>query len=454
MSKYSGINEREYYIMGKNKQNSKGKSKPSAEHVEKKEKVVTRYDRKMEARRIQAEKERLAAKRWKIGGIVVSICLVCALAGVTIQSVVKKQSALKDVYITVGNHELTKLEYDFYYNSTTNNYINTYYSYLSYMGLDPSKDFAEQNYSGDLTWKDNFDQMAVDNVTQMKALFDDAQAQGFEYDVTEDLNTYIENINNAASEAGLSVARYYTASFGTYATQSNVEPFIKEMLFVSAYHDHLNEEMLPTEEEITSYYEENKNNYDKVNYHEFPFRATLEEDAAEEVITAAMSELDTKAEEMLRRLKAGEDFETLCEEYANEDQKADYSDTETEHSFHQESTYFSVSAQYAEWLYEEERKAGELTKVEDTENHVIYVVRFDERLYDESCRETISNRLVNQEVNQYVENLKANYEVVDRKGELKYLVNQETTTENEQESDSTEVEETTSDVANTEETTE
>lgn len=438
MSKYCGINEREYYIMGKGNQSNKGKRKPSAENVEKKEKVVTRYDRKMEERRKQAERERLAAKRWKIGGIVTGIVLVCILAGVTIQSVVKKQSALKNTYITVGNHELTKLEYDFYYNSTTNNYINTYYSYLSYMGLDPSKDFAEQNYSGDLTWKDNFDRMAVDSITEIKAVTDDAKAQGFEYDSTEDYRSYIENINNSASEAGLSVARYYTASFGTYATQSNVEPFIKEMLFASAYITHLNEKMAPSEEEITSYYEENKNNYDKVNYHEFPFRATLEEDATEEAIAAAMSELNTKADEMVSRLEAGEDFEVLCEEYADEEKKADYSDTETEYSFHQDSTYFSVPTSYAEWLYEEGREAGELNKVEDAANHVIYVVRFDERIYDESCRETISNRLVNQEVNAYVEGLKANYIVVDRKGDLKYLVNQETTTLEEQESNSSE----------------
>ena len=38
-------------------------------------------------------------------------------------------------------------------------------------------------------------------------------------------------------------------------------------------------------------------------------------------------------------------------------------------------------------LYQEEREKGELTKVEDTENHVIYIVRFEGRNYDESCRE-------------------------------------------------------------------
>lgn len=213
--------------MGKSNQNRQGKGRQSSEGKEGAEKIVTKYDRKMEARRIQAEKERLAARRWKIGTLAAGLCLVCILAGVTIRSVVKKQAALKDVYITVGSHELTQLEYDYYYNSAVNSYINTYYSYLSYMGLDLSKDFAEQNYSDTLTWKDNFDQMAVDSITEIKAVMDDAKAQGFEYDVTEDYQSYLENIKNSASEAKISVAKYYTSSFGTYATESNMEPFIK-----------------------------------------------------------------------------------------------------------------------------------------------------------------------------------------------------------------------------------
>jgi len=408
--------------MGKSKQNKKNVNKQTAE------KIVTRYDRKMEARRLQREKEERIAKYWKIGSLAVVVCAVCIAVGLVIRSIVEKQSALKDTYLTIGDHEMTKLEYDYFYSSTVNNYINTYYSYLSYMGLDLTKDFSKQAYNENLTWKDNFDKMTVDTITEIKAMHDDAQAQGFEYDVTEDYNSYLEDVKNGASQAELSLPKYYQASFGQYATQSNVESFIKEMLYSNAYYNHLKEIMAPSEEEITSYYEENKNNYDKVSYHVFQFNAELEEDSTEEAITAAMKELNTKADEMAKRLKAGEDFNTLCKEYAPEDQKENYNNSETEYSFHQNSTYYSISSQYAEWLYEEDRQKEELTKVEDTENHVIYVVRFDERIYDESCRDTISERLASQEVTEYVNGIKESYEVTDVKGDLNYLVNQETTT--------------------------
>lgn len=437
--KHWRINERKHNKMGKSNKNSKNsKNRKPAEDTGKKEKVVTRYDRKMEFRRQQEEKEKRDAKRWKIGTLLAGICVICIIAGITIRSAVKKQAALKDTYITVGNHELTKLEYDYYYNITVNNYINTYYSYLSYMGLDVTKDFAEQTYSGDITWKDNFDQMTVNSIVEIKAMADDAKAQEFEYDVTEDYTSYVEGLKSGASESGLSAAKYYAASFGNYATQSNVEPFIKEMLCVTAYHNHLSEQMAPSEEEITSYYEENKNIYDKVNYHIFQFYADLEEDVEEDAVTAAMSELTIQADEMVTRLEAGEDFETLCEEYAEEEQKENYSDADTEYSFHENTSYYSISSQYADWLYEETREAGELTKIEDTENHIIYVVRFDERIYDESCRETISDRLTDKNVTEYLDGLTENYEVTDVKGELNYLANQEATT-----ADETTTEETT-----------
>lgn len=258
---------------------------------------------------------------------------------------------------------------------------------------------------------------------------DDAQAQEFEYDVTENYNTYLENMKASAKESNLSLNKYYKLSFGHYATQENVEPFIKEMLYASAYNQHLTDTMTPSEEEITEYYEENKNNYDKVSYHVFQFKADLSEDVSEEERTSAMAQLSAQADEMIERLEAGEDFETLCEEYAKEEQKENYKSPDTEYSYHADVTYLSTSSKYADWLYEENRTEGELVKIENTDSSDIYVVRFDKRTYDESCRETISNSLASQRANEYLSELEENYSVTDVKGELEYLVIEESQAE-------------------------
>ena len=76
-----------------------------------------------------------------------------------------------------------------------NNYINTYGSFISYLGLDTSVDFDKQQYDETKTWKDYFDQMTVDEqIKPIFALLDEAQKNGFTYDAAEDYDAYVASI--------------------------------------------------------------------------------------------------------------------------------------------------------------------------------------------------------------------------------------------------------------------
>ena len=79
------------------------------------EKVMTKYDRKMERRRKEQEKEARAKKRMKIAGIVVVVCLAAVIIGSLGTSLYKRYSTFHGTFVKVGDHELTKLEYDYYY---------------------------------------------------------------------------------------------------------------------------------------------------------------------------------------------------------------------------------------------------------------------------------------------------------------------------------------------------
>ena len=61
---------------------------------EKSEKVMTKYDRKMEKRRIEEEKERKAQKRLKIGSIVIIAAIAAAIVISIGLSAYSKYSAL------------------------------------------------------------------------------------------------------------------------------------------------------------------------------------------------------------------------------------------------------------------------------------------------------------------------------------------------------------------------
>ena len=189
------------------------------------EKVMTKYEKKQAARIAQQKKDKRAARLTKLVFGLVCVCIVAAIAFSIGSSVIRRQKAIGDVYVKVGSHEVTKVEYDFYYNTVVNNYLSMYSSFLPYMGLDTTKDFADQQYDEDKTWKDAFDEMTVEQLKQVKSLLDDSQAQGFSYDTDEDYKAFQESMEEAASEESLNIKELYKKNYGEYATEVRIATF-------------------------------------------------------------------------------------------------------------------------------------------------------------------------------------------------------------------------------------
>lgn len=388
---------------------------------EKQKKPATRYDEKMERRRAKAKKEARDDKILGLAGIVVALLIAGVIIAAIATSVINKNKATKDVYVKVGQHEITKLEYNYYYNITVNNYLNMYSSILPYMGLDTTRNYADQAYSETMSWKDAFDEMTIAQIKQTKSAVDDANANGFAPDLSQQYEEFRANMAEAVKTTGMSEAQYYKASFGSFATKANMESYIKDQLMVEAYYDELMEKNRPSEEEITAQYEANKKDYDKVSYRSFTFKADLAEDAAADLIETAMKELSVKADKMAGRRTAGEDFKALSLEYAKDEDKASYEDGETDASLTEKAGYLSVSTLYHDWLFDDSRAAGDITVVEDESGRSCYVVEFVERVYDETTNATISDTIANQKTSEYMTALAADYEVVDVAGDLVYL---------------------------------
>lgn len=391
---------------------------------EKKEKVLTKYDRKMERRKEEEEKDRKSWMRFKIGSLAVGGLIVAAVVFSIVVSVYGKYSATHNTYVKIGNHNLTRAEYDCYFNSAVNNYLQMYGSYAPMMGLDVSADLESQAYPGNemMTWKDYFDQSTVEQIIQVKALVDDAAANQFVYDDTQDMEGFREGVEAGAKEASMSVSEYYTSMYGEYASASMVEAMVKEGFLFNAYYAHLMEQKTPSEEEILAYYEENKNSYDLVDYRSFYFEADLEEGASEEDVLSAMEGLKAQADEMEERRKDGEAFEALCKEYAAEDAKDNYGG-ETDGSLAEGARNYATPSAATDWLFDEGRKNGDLTVLSDENTNRCYVVEFLGRKEDEENTNTaISNTLAGEAVGAYLREKMDQYEVTDVTGDLKYLL--------------------------------
>ena len=322
---------------------------------EQSDKVVTRYDRRMEKRKKEEEKERRSWKRFKIVSIVILAAVAVSIVFSIGTSFYNRYTVLNQTYFQVGDHDITRLEYNYYFNNVYSNYLSMYGSYVSMMGLDTTVDLDEQTYPGNenMTWKDYFDQSAVEQIQQIKAMADEARENGFEYDSSEDMASYETEIAAQAESASVSESEYYTLMYGDYATPSRIETFVEENLLASAYYNHLVEENQPADDEITAYYEENKNSYDTVTYRSFYFEVETdtEEEAASEETTAV--ETTTAAEET-----------TVEETTAAEETTAEETTTAAEETVAEETTVEETTAAAEETAAEETTAAEEETETE------------------------------------------------------------------------------------------
>ena len=191
------------------------------------QKVQTRYDRKMEARKQQKIKEAKQEKLTRLIGGIIGILVVAALVISVGVSIVSKRNITHGTYIKVGEHEISQLEYNYFFNSAVN-------TYGAYMGIDSSMDLEAQPYADGLTLKDMFDEMAVEQIRQIKATLDVADETDFHYDTDEEYEAFQESFKESASSAGVTVKEYYKQNFGNYATEKNMEPITRENLLAGA----------------------------------------------------------------------------------------------------------------------------------------------------------------------------------------------------------------------------
>ena len=362
-------------------------NKEQKEHTE--QKVMTKYDRKVQKRKEEKEKEKKEERISTTVGIVFLVALVCLVASFPIRTYL----ATHETYVVINGEEVNKVEFDYVYNTSKNNYITQYGSYLSYFGLDTSKDLSTQMYSDTLTWQDYFEQNAVESLKQNKALMAEAKAAGFTYDTTDEYNTFKETIKTSAAAAGVSDKEYVRSIYGSYATMGRIEEYVKNDMVMNAYYQKLQEDNAPSDDEIQSYYEENKATYDSVDYRlttieaDLPTEPTELADPVEETAadttgttdgtTAADSTQDTAYQPSDAEIaKAMEDAKVL----ADDAEQAVAKDGEA----HENEKKSSVNYMISDWLFDDARKAGDTTVITNDNSHCYYAVAFEKRYLDET----------------------------------------------------------------------
>lgn len=358
----------------------------------------------------KAQKEAAAKKRNTILGViggVIAVVLVVLLLVWNSGFFARHTTALE-----VKGHKYTVADMDYWYHVMANQtyqqeqYNASFYQQLADQGygdysytprFDMSGDYKTQYVDDDQTqsYHEYFLEQAKEQVTQMTALVDAANAEGFTPD--EETQTSMDNLLSELS----SNARKSGYSSANHLLQLNYGHNINEKVYVenaklalladnyssttqAALTDYI-------DEDIKAYYDENSalyNSYD-YNYAYFdgtPVKETDDDgnsiEPTEEQKTQAMADAKEKAENLLKDVKATQTA-TLAEGETRKDfatVAATYTTDSTVRTRVLGTTFQNTA--YFDWLTDSARKDGD-TEMFEAESGC-YVVQFhDAYLYDE-----------------------------------------------------------------------
>lgn len=375
------------------------------------------------------EKEKFAAQKIaranKITSIVIAVLSVVIIAGLLIFiPLFRKRADLKE-HFRINNESVSTLEFNYYKNRVLNNFITTYGNYLSLFGLDVSQDLSTQIFDSTtgMTWMDYFEEQAVSSITESRALIADMKAKGETVDISENFDAYKKNLSETAASSNMSVKNYLVKLYGEAATESRIMDFIQNELTANAYYNTLMEKLAVSDDAVQAEIDANTIKYTSIDYRILPFYTGLDEDASENEIAAALQNAEQRANEMLGKVVAGGDFEDLCIDYATESKRTEYADPDTDKSLETitDLTPNESYAGFSTWLFDENRKENDTTIYTDTEDNIVYLLKFEKRYLADSTKENVKETLTSKEVNSYLDNLTSTYILSDTKNNLTYL---------------------------------
>ena len=280
--------------------------------------------------------------------------------------------------VTVGAHKLTPVEFNYFYQDT---YYNVYSSYSSYgmwdYVVDTTKPITDQEcmLSEDGgTWADYITETAAASALQVYALYDAAMEEGFTLDeetqanvdaTADTLATYAEAYDFD------DVDEYLEESYGKGSSVESYMNYVEVQQIAAAYSTAKGESFEYSDDDLRAYYDENSQEYDKVNFR--VFTVTTENDdtqSAKDTADAMAAELDSTEESFIKAALA----------YAPEESKEAYED---EDYILRKYTYANTSTDYADWLFSAERIPGESAVIAtETGYAVVMFVERDENAYN------------------------------------------------------------------------
>ncbi len=239
----------------------------------KKKKLRSEDSGKLTERQIAEQKEAKKIKLYSIAFAVVLVAMVVVAAVVGVNRSIEASGVHQKntIAATVGEHQISNAELSYYYIDYVNNYANTYGSYLSMFGIDPSVALDKQVIDEETgeTWADNFISEAASSVQAIYALADAAEAEGFTLPQEEQdqLDLMSNNLDAYASIYGYSSTdAFLKAQYGNGASKEGYLDYYQRNLLANAYQTYHQDSLTYTDDQIRE-----ADNADPAKYSSYSF---------------------------------------------------------------------------------------------------------------------------------------------------------------------------------------
>ena len=329
-------------------------------------------------------------------GLIAAAFAVVVVAAVIWNSNIITRSATA---ATVDGQKYSVAQVNFYYRNAYLMFMNQWSYAASYFGLstslpldsqelnDTAASFLDIDLSENegMTWKDYFLSQGLDQIADVQNGLKQASEENFVFpdSVQEQYDAALDALAKSARSAGTSVRRYIQATFGAMVSEGVYKTELLRMMKYDAYTDAYQDSLTYTAEEIQTAYDDDKQSFDFVAYEAASVDGSLETEqdedgndipAEEGEAEAARNSAKIAADALAAGVRDGGALSALTE---NMEKTSAFSGTKDSYE-----TCKYTSDEFADWLFDPDRKAGDVTVIENGD--LFYVVKFQNRFRDET----------------------------------------------------------------------
>lgn len=266
----------------------------------------------------------------------------------------------KSAAVTISGVDHSLAEFNYYFNSWYASFTEENSAYLPYM-FDEAKSLKEQEYEDGRTWFDFFTDEALLSMQQILTLADEAGKAGYELSgqKREEITRVRETVAEFAETLGMKPGAYLEYFYGEGMDETLFEKCLTDARLADGYAEMIRSSIDPDENEIEAYYGNHMRDYTTARYERFFAKASAMGTVPTKEENAAAKEI---AEKIRQQVAGGVSLKEAAMPYADRGRYLSFDD----------ASYIEGSV-YGDWLFDMERRDGDLLLVEDANGWYVMV---------------------------------------------------------------------------------